>query len=72
MYPKRSPTNTSPNRFSLSPSEVKEQRLNQIRQILQNKFRNKHQINLRTERDLDDYVGGVIENFLANLDQSEK
>jgi len=66
MYPKRSPTNTSPNRFSLSPSEVKEQRLNQIRQILQNKFRNKHQINLRTERDLDDYVGGVIENFLAN------
>jgi len=33
---------------------------------LQNKFRNKHQINLRTERELDDYIGGVIENFLAN------
>ena len=66
MYPKRSPSNASPNRFSLSPAEVKEQRLNQIRQILQNKFRNKHQINLRTERELDDYVGGVIENFLAN------
>ena len=66
MYPKRSPDQTSPKRFQPSPAEIKEQRINQIRQILQNKFRNKHQINLRTERDLDDYIGGAIEAFLAN------
>ena len=72
MYPKRPNEPGLPQRFQPLPAEIKEQRLNQIRQILQNKFRNKHQINLRSERDLDDYIGSSIEAFLANSDQSEK
>lgn len=52
----------------MSPSNSK----NQIAQLLISKIRNKHDIDAKTELDLDNYVLRRVEQFFQGENQSEK